>query len=306
MPRGNAVAQERRLQRQERDILSGFLFFSLPSPHPTLQNRVPLSRVETKAARVLLSRLEAGFGRRSRRKWAWHKGLTRPRTWHKIASSTAGRAWERTNSPIDGELSSASVRQNCSGADVISDAQLIDEALAGDSSAFGQLVQKYQDRLFNTIVHVAGGREEAEDVVQEAFVQAFVKLDTFRGKSAFYTWLYRIAFNVAVSRRRRKRPEVSVEHSRELSGNEPLDAGESPGARVERRERADQVQTALAMLSEDHRAILTLREMEGCEYETIAEILDLPVGTVRSRLHRARIQLKDLLLEIDHGTTRRM
>ena len=181
-----------------------------------------------------------------------------------------------------------------------SDAQLIDEALAGESSAFGQLVRKYQDRLFNTIVHVAGGREEAEDVVQEAFVQAFVKLETFRGKSAFYTWLYRIAFNVAVSRRRRKRPEVSVEQSRELSGNEPLDAGESPGDRVERRERADQVQAALAMLTEDHRAILLLREMEGCEYDTIAEILDLPVGTVRSRLHRARIQLKDLLLEIDH------
>src|SRR5690349_3506078 len=78
---------------------------------------------------------------------------------------------------------------------VVGDDQLIAEALAGNSSAFGQLVRKYQDRLYNAVVHVAGCAEDARDVVQDAFVQAFVKLETFQGSSAFYTWLYRIAFN---------------------------------------------------------------------------------------------------------------
>src|SRR5580658_9094981 len=84
------------------------------------------------------------------------------------------------------------------------DAQLIGQALAGQTAAFGQLVQKYQDRLYNTVVHVAGNAEDAKDVVQEAFVQAFLKLESFHGASAFYTWLYRIAFNVAVTHRRRR------------------------------------------------------------------------------------------------------
>ena len=102
------------------------------------------------------------------------------------------------------------------------DAQLIDEALAGKRAAFGQLVRKYQGRLFNTLLHVTGSREEAEDACQEAFVQAFVKLETFAGRSAFYTWLYRIAFNLLVSKRRRKRIEVSMDQHRERTGDEPV------------------------------------------------------------------------------------
>jgi len=178
------------------------------------------------------------------------------------------------------------------------DAQLISEALAGDSAAFGCLVTKYQDRLYNTVVHVVGLREEAQDVVQEAFVQAFVKLDTFQRSSAFYTWLYRIAFNVAVSRRRRHKPTVSVEQAKEFSGEEPPGRGAQPAERLEQQERASQVQAALATLSDEHRTILVLRELDGCCYDTIAEILDLPVGTVRSRLHRARMQLRDQLIEV--------
>ncbi len=176
------------------------------------------------------------------------------------------------------------------------DAQLIRQSLQGDSAAFGRLVRKYQDRLFNTVVHVVGCREEAEDVVQEAFVQAFVKLETFQGHSAFYTWLYRIAFNTAISRKRRKKAEVSVEQSRELAGVEPVDVGDAPSDRLEREEKVEQVQRALGALTEEHRSILVLREMEGCCYDTIAEILDVPIGTVRSRLHRARLQLRDQLL----------
>lgn len=178
------------------------------------------------------------------------------------------------------------------------DAQLIDETLAGNTSAFGQLVQKYQDRLFNTLVHVTGCREEAEDVAQETFVQAYLKLRTFERRASVYTWMYRIAFNLWITRRRRRRPEISVEQSREVSGDEPTDSIEGPLQRLEREERARQIHKAIGELSEEHRTILVLREMEGCCYETISEILDLPVGTVRSRLHRARIHLKRRLKDV--------
>jgi RNA polymerase sigma-70 factor (ECF subfamily) len=178
------------------------------------------------------------------------------------------------------------------------DAQLIEETLRGKSAAFGQLVQKYQGRLYNTIVHVVGAVEDARDVVQDAFVQAFVKLDTFQQTSAFYTWLYRIAFNVAASHCRRRKPTLSVERTRDITGEEPLDPGEGPDERLEQAERSRQVHEALAQLTEEHRTVLVLREIDGCCYETIAEVLDLPIGTVRSRLHRARLQLKDLLKEV--------
>ncbi len=178
------------------------------------------------------------------------------------------------------------------------DSQLIDEALAGQSVSFGRLVTKYQDRLYNALVHVIGSTEEARDVVQDAFVQAFTKLSSFHRSSAFYTWLYRIAFNVAISRRRRRRPMASVEQAREASGQEPMSRDAGPSDRIERQERVGQVQAALAAMSEEHRAVLVLREMDGLCYETIAEVLDLPVGTVRSRLHRARLELREQLKEV--------
>ena len=129
------------------------------------------------------------------------------------------------------------------------DGLLIDETLAGNNAAFGQLVQKYQDRLFNTLVHVTGCPEEAEDVAQETFVQAFLKLNTFQRRASVYTWMYRIAFNLWISRRRRKRPEVSVEQSREMVGDEPTDDSEEPLERLEREERAHQIQLAISELS---------------------------------------------------------
>lgn len=180
----------------------------------------------------------------------------------------------------------------------MNDAQLIEEALGGKSAAFGQLVQKYQDRLYNTIAHMIGDANDARDVVQEAFVQAFLKLETFQQTSAFYTWLYRIAFNVAASHGRRKRPCLSVEQAREATGLEPVDGRAGPSQQLEQLERCRQVREAIAALSEEHRAVLVLREIDGCCYETIAEMLDLPVGTVRSRLHRARLQLREQLKEV--------
>ena len=184
------------------------------------------------------------------------------------------------------------------------DAQLIDEALAGDSGAFGELVCKYQNRLYNTIVHVVGCTEEARDVVQDAFVQAFLKLDTFQRSSAFFTWLYRIAFNTSVSRHRRRKPSVSIDEAREISGHEPVDGGAEPDAPMQQEELACRVRHGLAALSDEHRTVMVLREIEGFSYETIAELLEVPIGTVRSRIHRARVQLRDELKEVlqeEHG-----
>ena len=175
------------------------------------------------------------------------------------------------------------------------DSLLIQRILAGESAAYEEIVRLYQNRLFNTMIHILGSREDAEDVVQESFVQAYLKLDTFQGNSAFYTWLYRISFNIAISHRRRRRKVQSIDQVREDIGHEPVDRGEGPGQRIEQEENVLQVHTAMGKLSDEHRDVLVLRELEGMDYDRIAEVLALPVGTVRSRLHRARSQLKDSL-----------
>jgi RNA polymerase sigma-70 factor (ECF subfamily) len=175
------------------------------------------------------------------------------------------------------------------------DGQMIRDACQGDAAAFGALVRKYQARLCTSLTHICGSLDDAEDVAQEAFVQAYVKLRTFAGGSAFYTWLYRIAVNAAISRKRRRREQTSVESKREELGLEPIDDGEQADERLLREERAVQVQHAMSLLSDEHRTILVLREIDDCDYDEIAQILELPVGTVRSRLHRARLQLKEQL-----------
>ena len=178
---------------------------------------------------------------------------------------------------------------------MLDDGHLIDEALGGKPEAFGQLVCRYQDRLFNSMVRVTGCPTEAEDVVQDAFVQAFTKLDRFKRESQFFTWLYRIAFNTSVSRHRRKKPSVSIERQREAIGADPVDTAPPVETALEREEQATQLESAIKQLPDDQRNILILRELEDQSYENIAEILNLPVGTVRSRLHRARKHLHDIL-----------
>ncbi|MDZ7615509.1 MAG: sigma-70 family RNA polymerase sigma factor [Patescibacteria group bacterium] len=175
------------------------------------------------------------------------------------------------------------------------DAQLIEQTLAGRSAAFGELVRKYQDRLFNSVVHVVGNFEDAKDIVQDAFVQAFVKLESFRQHAAFYTWLYRIAFNTAMSHRRARRPTVSMDQARECAGLEPADTNDGAETVLLRKEQRQQVREAIARIKDEYRAVVVLREIDGCCYETIAEILDLPIGTVRSRLYRGRMQLAEEL-----------
>lgn len=176
-----------------------------------------------------------------------------------------------------------------------SDNELIETALRGQAEAFGQLVRRYQDRLFHTLCQVLQCEADARDVAQDAFVQAFVKLESFERKAGFYTWLYRIALNLASTRRRRARPSQSLDHLHDHHGSETPDRGESPEANLDRREAVEQVQAAIARLPEEFRTALVLREIEGCDYDTIAQLLEVPVGTVRSRLHRARLQLRELL-----------
>lgn len=176
---------------------------------------------------------------------------------------------------------------------------LIDSAVHGNTDAFGQLVHKYQNRLYTAMVHVVGCPAEAEDVVQEAFIRAFRKLDRFQGNASFYTWLYRIAFNRSIDRRRTRRPSRSLDSA--VVEVEQLAAGgdQSPSHSMELQEQSQRVRRALDELSESDRAILILREFEECDYGTISNMLGLKVGTVRSRLHRARGHLLETLKRID-------
>ena len=183
------------------------------------------------------------------------------------------------------------------------DGTLIDRSLRGDAAAYGQLVRKHQDRLHHSITHLLGSADEACDVVQDAFVQAFVKLESFARTAAFYTWLYRIAVNLALSRRRRAKHHASLDHLRETTNHEPTDCGAAPDGQLLQQEQVERVQRALAALSDDYRVVVVMREMDELSYEEIAAILDVPVGTVRSRLSRARDRLRELLKETNEAKT---
>jgi len=175
------------------------------------------------------------------------------------------------------------------------DQRLIALTLEGQQEAFGHLIRKYQDRLYNGMVHILRDQTEAEDVVQDAFILAMTRLSSFKGNSQFFTWLYRIAYNAAVTRLRRRRPTVSLQGDDSCLQLSLPDEGPSPEERLSREESANQLMMALGRLTEEHRSILVLREMDELDYDAISEILDLPIGTVRSRLHRARSQLKQQL-----------
>lgn len=173
--------------------------------------------------------------------------------------------------------------------------ELVTRSRQGDREAFGDLVRKYQDRLFHGIARIVGSRVDAEDLVQEAFVQAYVKLAAFRGHCSFYTWLYRIALNLAYSNARRRQVRKALEGTREVREDIPADSAASPSERMERAEESERIRRALSALSEEHRALLVLRGVEGFDYQTIAEVMNLNPGTVRSRLHRARANFRENL-----------
>lgn len=175
-----------------------------------------------------------------------------------------------------------------------------------DERAFRELVEEYQDRVFNLLYRMIGGREEAEDLAQEVFVTVFKSIEQFRGDSKLSTWLYRVAVNHCKNRikylvRRHDRQTGSLDDAAE---RESVALGQNPigAARIERPDRAVEgaqldllVQHAIADLDEDHRVVVVLRDIEELSYEEIGAITGLPEGTVKSRLHRARLALKQKL-----------
>jgi RNA polymerase sigma-70 factor (ECF subfamily) len=177
------------------------------------------------------------------------------------------------------------------------DRRFIAQCLAGYAPAFGELVRRYQDRLFNAVLRVVDQPEDAADVVQDAFLNAYQSLNSFKGDSEFFTWLYRIAFNAAISLRRKRKAVLSIDGLPGDKATDPADPSEfaRPGALLERSEEDAQLLAAMARLSPEHKAVLVLKDLEDQKYEDIAAILDVPIGTVRSRLHRARLELRDLL-----------
>ncbi len=177
----------------------------------------------------------------------------------------------------------------------MNDEELIDKTLAGDSSAFGVLARKYQDRVYNLALPIVGNVDDAMDVTQETFLQALSHLDSFRRSSRFYTWLYRIAYNCAVGSLRRRRRTVSVDYVIDEYGETFESNVEAPDARASLSDDAKLLKVALDKLPLEYRTPLILREIEGANYEQIAETLNIPVGTVRSRLHRARASLREAL-----------
>lgn len=184
------------------------------------------------------------------------------------------------------------------GTVIADDLRLIRDCLRGNTAAFGELMQRYQDRLYNTVYRLIDNPDDAQDVVQEAFLSAYQSLGSFKGDSLFFTWLYRIAINTAISLKRKQRPVISIDAGRNGHGvPEPLDATPStrPGFALERAEEDRLVQDALHRLSPEHRMVLILKDMDGMKYEEMAEILRVPIGTIRSRLHRARAELRGIL-----------
>ena len=180
----------------------------------------------------------------------------------------------------------------------MTDEQLIEQCRSGRAAAFNELVERHQDRLFASLYKMLGNADEAQDAVQDAFILAFQKLETFSGRSAFSTWLYRVAVNAAFSQKRReKRRPQSLSTASGCRGIDPTDQSPAsdPAAPLEQMETQRKVNEALQGLSEEFRAALVLKEIDGFRYDEIAEILDIPIGTVRSRIFRAREELREKL-----------
>jgi len=173
------------------------------------------------------------------------------------------------------------------------DKELVRRVKKGDKQAFDLLFSRYQHKIINLVGRYLREPEDVQDVAQEAFIKAFRALPRFRGESAFYTWLYRIAINTAknhIVARSRRPPgtDVELEDAEFMDGTDALRDAESPEAALARDELAAAIDTAIADLPEDLRSAITLREFDGLSYEQIAQIMDCPVGTVRSRIFRAR------------------
>ena len=187
----------------------------------------------------------------------------------------------------------------------VSDAEAVARARRGDPEAFRVLVERYQGRAYGQALRMLGDTERARDAVQEGFLRAYRGLPRFQGRSAFYTWLYRLMFNVCIDAKRRDRSRLHVEWDDAVAREVPAEVEDDPQLRIapgpdqamERAELGGALRDAIGKLPVDARRTLLLREVDGLSYAEIAQALEIPKGTVMSRLHYARRQLREELVD---------
>lgn len=183
---------------------------------------------------------------------------------------------------------------------------LVKRVVGGDTEIYRVLVERYEKRVFALTFEILRSKEDAEDVTQESFVKAYLSLPDFKGEASFYTWLYRIAYNLAIDLKRKVNrrggppaefDETSTQSAGALRGTALIGAVEAPHEALNRREQNIQIRRALESISEEHRAVILLRELEGLSYEEISDVIGISLGTVMSRLHYARKRLQKVLAE---------
>ena len=179
------------------------------------------------------------------------------------------------------------------------EAELIERAKKGDTRAFGILVERYQRRVTGVALAVVHNQEDALELAQETFVRAFQNVGKFESRSSFSTWLYRIAANIAIDFRRseRRHPTMRGEEAENEIQRLPSAVGDS-FKEAQRSELGERIRKALGQLTQEHRAAILLREVEGLSYDEISEVLQCPRGTVMSRLHYARSRLREILKDL--------
>lgn len=210
-------------------------------------------------------------------------------------------------------VTASTQRHAASDATEFADRDLVNAARSGDRGAFRSLFERYHRRLFAVAVGVLRNPADAQDVVQDGFVKAYRYLDKFEGNSSFYTWMYRIVMNLAIDhirKQKRSRPvEANDEHLRE--GNTdvinqdllPLHLGSNPSRMLFDKQVRGRLETALGQLSENHRAVLVMRELDGMSYEEMASIMSCSKGTIMSRLFHARRNMQRQLSDLVDGAT---
>ena len=181
----------------------------------------------------------------------------------------------------------------------ITDESLVARAQRGDQDAFACIVERYSTRVWSIVSGILRNQSDVEDVVQDVFFKVYRKIGYFEGKSQFYTWLYRVAVNATTDFLKKRRRKVSGFD--DLPGFEPIAETERPGNDSDRSELRRRLAEAMAELPEHYRNILVLREYEDMQYDEIAAVLEIPIGTVESRLFRARARLKEKLQRFLNG-----
>ena len=172
--------------------------------------------------------------------------------------------------------------------------KIIARARRGDADAFEQLVVAYRDQVFRLALRMCGSEADADEVAQEAFLSAWKALPNFRGESQFSTWLYQLTTHAAIDLMRREKPQIAAADITEVSAADPAP---SPQQQAEQSEQREIVRDAILQLAPEQREVVVLRFMEELSYEEIGAVLKLPSGTVKSRLNRAKAQLKEILLK---------